>query len=516
MNEQRLFLDWINVHKGSMEVTLDPERITAEGREGMERNERRFGIRMDMSGHGIKRDRLPFGVKIAIEKPRKSEPWLVEDRPWEKQLQWVTVIHEEGKYRCWYSVQFPKPLGGENAGQTFREGRQMDVGKSGLCYAESTDGVQWVKPELGLFAFEGSKANNIVAIWQVSETAVFLDRSAPPEERYKAFVWDKLSDDPDRPDYGLFGAVSPDGVHWTQLPEPLIPEFCDTQNVVYWDEQKRKYVGYFRGGLGGRAIRYAETDDFRRWPSPEVIAHAGPLDHPGDDYYNNGFTRHPDDPSIKLIFNSVFHHYDGTLDVRLGVTHNGKAVNWVSYDPIIELGRPGEWDCGMIFVGPNMVRLPDGTLAVPYRGLDYTHIAPFSQFYGSDYDDDRSTAYAWAVWDDGRIAGVEAEDYGELWTRPEEVNGRAVEVNARTSKIGSVEAELWESITPYHAKPIPGYTFEECIAFRGDEIWTPLRWKGKSDLSELADKKVQVRIRLSSAIVPPLYHQAWAAYLSTA
>ena len=31
-----------------------------------------------------------------------------------------------------------------------------------LCYAESNDGIEWRKPELGLHEFQGSKANNIV------------------------------------------------------------------------------------------------------------------------------------------------------------------------------------------------------------------------------------------------------------------------------------------------------------------------------------------------------------------
>ncbi len=497
MSTTRLFLDWLHVDKGSMEATYDPERISDEGRAIIERNKKMFGIYPDLSGHGMKRNRLPFGITIAVEPARKSSPWLVEDQPWEKSLLWVTVIHEEDKYRCWYPVAFPKPLGGENAEQTFHEGRQMDTGKYGLCYAESADGLHWVKPELGLFAFEGSKANNIVAIWQMSETAIFRDPVASPEERYKAFIWDKVSDDPNRADYGLFGAVSPDGLRWSRLPEPLIREFCDTQNIVYWCEQKKKYVGYFRGGLGGRAIRYAETDDFRQWPSPEIIAHPGPLDHPSDDYYNNGFTRHPDDPAIKLIFNSVFHHNTDLLDVRLGITHTGKVVNWVSYEPIIPVGKPGDWDCAAIYVGPNMVRLPDGALAVPYHGLNYTHGEHFGPFYG-DYDDGKS-GYAWAQWDDGRIAGIEAADHGEFWTGAEVCTGGPIEINARTSKVGRVEVELWESLTWFVSKPIPGFTFAECVPFTGDELWTPLRWRGKADLSELKGKRIQLRVRLSSA-----------------
>ena len=31
-----------------------------------------------------------------------------------------------------------------------------------ICYAESTDGINWTRPTLGLVEFEGSKNNNII------------------------------------------------------------------------------------------------------------------------------------------------------------------------------------------------------------------------------------------------------------------------------------------------------------------------------------------------------------------
>ena len=66
------------------------------------------------------------------------------------------------------------------------------------CYAESDDGIHWRKPELGLFEFRGSKANNIVIASghvgplqvDAGHPAVFKDENpdAPAEARYKAFV----------------------------------------------------------------------------------------------------------------------------------------------------------------------------------------------------------------------------------------------------------------------------------------------------------------------------------------
>jgi len=183
MSTTKLFLDWLHVDKGGMEATYDPERISDEGRAIIERNKKMFGIYPDLSGHGMKRNRLPFGITIAVEPARKSTSWLIEDQPWEKSLLWVTVIHDEGKYRCWYSVAFPKPLGGENAEQTFHEGRQMDVGKYGLCYAESADGRpalgQAADGAVGLRGLEGQQHRRHLA----DERDRHLPRSVRPGRR---------------------------------------------------------------------------------------------------------------------------------------------------------------------------------------------------------------------------------------------------------------------------------------------------------------------------------------------
>ena len=54
------------------------------------------------------------------------------------------------------------------------------------CYAESRDGFHWVKPELGLFEFEGSKKNNIVySVPRLDNFTPFKDTNpdCPPDER---------------------------------------------------------------------------------------------------------------------------------------------------------------------------------------------------------------------------------------------------------------------------------------------------------------------------------------------
>ena len=38
------------------------------------------------------------------------------------------------------------------------------------------------------------------------------------------------------------GGVSPDGIHWKMIPDPLCVEYSDTQIVPYYDTVLQKYV----------------------------------------------------------------------------------------------------------------------------------------------------------------------------------------------------------------------------------------------------------------------------------
>ncbi len=46
--------------------------------------------------------------------------------------------------------------------------------------------------------------------------------------------------------YALMAAVSPDGLKWTNLPEPISIEVSDTHNICYYDRVLEKYVLYTR------------------------------------------------------------------------------------------------------------------------------------------------------------------------------------------------------------------------------------------------------------------------------
>lgn len=488
-----LFVDWFHVKKGDLQVTLDPERISPAGKELLETYARDFQKTFEQDGHRFKPSDIPFGIRIVQEPAERTTPWLVNDQPWERSVTSPTVLFDEGRYRCWYSAR----LTGEPQKTTVDQGQVMEVSGSALAYAESSDGLTWTKPSLKSQSFQGSTANNLVSPFH-NGGAVFRDDHGPADERYKVFHFDELpkEDGPagasPKARYGLYGVTSPDGFHWKKHSQPLVRYFSDTVNIAAWDALLEKYVGFFRHHLSGRTISRAETTDFWNWPAPVPLLYAGPLDSPADDYYTNGYTQYPGDPQLRLLFAAIYHRDQDSVDVRLAVSRDGRAFSWLSYEPIIKLGAAGQWDGGSLYAQPNLVQLPDGRLALPYDGYSTTHNEVWFKNFYKDYGS--KSGIAWALWKEGRLAGIEAAQSGQFTTNSARFDGNQIQINARTVGAGSVEIELRE-----RGKAIDACSFDDCVPFRGDEIWADCRWKGRQDLTDLRGRSIELAVRLRTA-----------------
>ena len=103
-------------------------------------------------------------------------------------------------------------------------------------YAESSGGITWHKPELGLIDFEGSTANNLVIDDpDLVNFSPFLDEEAPAEERYKGIGRRGA----------IFTATSPDGLHLRKNREPMQTEGpFDSHNIAFRDPWTGRYVMY--------------------------------------------------------------------------------------------------------------------------------------------------------------------------------------------------------------------------------------------------------------------------------
>ena len=146
-----------------------------------------------------------------------------------------SVIRVGQKYRMWYSAISDTTV----VGSVSRSAR--------IAYAESNDGIHWVKPELGLTEFQGNPRNNLVRMpprldfSRIEPLACFV-LYEPDEEnssrRYKMAVYGRyyLSDDAKKRTPGenipstIYPFFSADGLNWQlAVPEPKGKWFDETE-----------------------------------------------------------------------------------------------------------------------------------------------------------------------------------------------------------------------------------------------------------------------------------------------
>ena len=198
-------------------------------------------------------------LKRTMHQPTKKGAVIRPDLPWETTLQTRSVPawdEKEKVFKLWMITSTNVP------------------GAGGMTYATSKDGVQWTKPVLGQWDFQGSRENNFMALeptmqWPENaiENVVYDPDDADPARRYKGFL-------------GAFDRrpmVSPDGVHWTLLDVPAIPS-QDESNMSY-DRQTRTFIATVKhGGPYGRSVHLSTSQDFEHWTKPVLIFHADELD----------------------------------------------------------------------------------------------------------------------------------------------------------------------------------------------------------------------------------------------
>lgn len=243
-----------------------------------------------------------------------------------------------------------------------------------LCLAESNDGVEWVKPSLGIYDFNNSTANNIL-LDAVGCTPFIEPHShvVPDSERWKMVCSDATNK-------AVFVYASGDGVHWNPVLGKPLSNGDDTQPTGQWDASIGKYVIFMRRNIGAhdsghrRHIGRCVTSNLSDWEQgveagaggcPVVFGPDG-KDPPNLDVYTSAHVAYPsaEHPSVHLFFPSMFSHFlgndthggppnglsnDGLLDTKLLVAHDltGNLTYPAdgSREPFVHLGvnRCGAW-----------------------------------------------------------------------------------------------------------------------------------------------------------------------------
>ena len=254
-------------------------------------------------------------AKPKIHELVRRECVLAHDEPWEGDgCNYHNLICDNGLYRLYY------------LGWTMLSADPNH--KIKVCYAESKDGIHWEKPKLGLCEFNGSKENNIIL--DKNDDAfdnffVFIDENpaCPAEEKYKGIA--KSND-------ALYCFVSSDGINfkkgWLLIDKGLF----DTMNVIFWNREKGKYMGYVRDfhgysrhySEGIRDIRYIESEDFRNWSEPKLLDFGN-----ADDYalYTNCVSQYYRDKHVLVGFPSRYVERKEWTDTFDKLTGKEKRLN---------------------------------------------------------------------------------------------------------------------------------------------------------------------------------------------
>src|SRR5690606_13942227 len=97
-------------------------------------------------------DRLAGGAQLRLHQPVPREIVMVFDRPWEGASSAFHSIFQDGDvYRMYY----------RGSHVVFADGKLDERPHPyGFGYSESRDGINWRRPEVGIFEFQGSKNNN--------------------------------------------------------------------------------------------------------------------------------------------------------------------------------------------------------------------------------------------------------------------------------------------------------------------------------------------------------------------
>lgn len=423
---------------------------------------------------------VPHGIKLKVHKPTiDPTPVIVSDRPWEQDYisAYATFLEDGGMLRCWY----------EN--------------EAGIGYAESHDGVVWEKPNLGLQEWNGSTANNLINI-ATHGHGIFIDPAAVESERYKmvSCYWTET-------ERKVLGAVSPDGLYWTPLPNPLMEhQHADTQNIGLYDAERSKYILYTRQSDGNsqrRGVNRTESDNFRHFPDSEPVLENNPLDAPDLDIYCNGYSPWPGATDAHLMRLSMYERTPDTMNVHLATSRD--CVAWhrpLGQDAWIETVPSAQGAFNTVYACAGVVPTGDGewsTYVGVNRKLHNEPVEKKKKGAGSE-----SGLVRAAVREDGFVS-LSSRGRGGFWTVPFVLNSDSIGINARTLYSGSLRCQILSSSpgdvgsATRFISPVEGYTFDDCQPIVGDHINTPLTWKGGADLSHLQGQTVRLRFDLYKA-----------------
>jgi len=390
-------------------------------------------------------------------------------------------------------------------------------------YAESQDGLHWIKPNLGLVEYGGNKNNNLIltdpAPLGFVNLKVLADPDDPnPERRYKISTHVYFRHNNTR-----LGTLAPfasaDGLRWKLLTKAtprnaelrredlVLPavHFEPCGGLYKWDGM---YYVCGQNALNaprpyhGRVARMYRSTDFVNWSHTSSIgfvrtaqhtllgagrSREGEQTHEGISVWNRG--------NVLLGLYGRWHGAEEWKDVTIdlgfvvsndGVTFREPAHEWT----FLKRGEDGAWDQGGLLQGQGFENIGDETF-IYYGAWDPRHWEDAPARGGIGIATLPRDRFGDLVVED---AGKGAGDYQMPVIQSEFLTaaiptkaGTAARFYLNADGLGA-EADLKIELLDDHGRPLPGFAGKEAAIVRQSGFHTPISWHGQETIAGLPDR----------------------------
>lgn len=404
---------------------------------------------------------------------------------------YVTVRRDpdSGRFQMWYQTHAPRlDAQGKHKGSNYA-----------IAYAESKDGLNWERPELGLLEWKGTKENNIVykGITDQRASGPCLIEAPEANRRGYRYIMSYHTGGVKKGMKGIRVVGSQDGIHWDKASDSLLAELhSDTLNSIVYDPVERQYVMYcrakhiyrtFRGdildtGASRRVARMTGPSLWEEWTSePQNILIPDELDSAKQ---FNFFYGMPVRYHAGIFWGSLWPFKMNTdVVTELAFSRDGVRFERLPARPrLLDLGEDGQWDDGMVF-GNDWIEVGDEWWFY-YSGFDGPHGDPTA----------RQPGIGVATIKKERLISLRGpRGGGVVITRQILWPGGKLLLNADTSG-GEIKVRLSDA----KRRVLDGFDYDDCVPLDSDSVRHTVRWKDKS-IESIAGQTIRLEIFLKEA-----------------
>jgi hypothetical protein len=426
-----------------------------------------------------------------LDRHPKNPVVKARENPWEVEIAWNSEYRDPttGRYQLWYQAY---------SGKLAKDKANRCV----VCYAESQDGVEWEKPNLGLHFYNGIKDTNIVLVGNGGHSvnycnSVVVDPHDPDKaKRYKMAYWDFAKTS--RGEFpGLCVAFSPDGIRWKKHTEaPLLKagytargkevayagesgngwdvplSLSDAMDAIY-DPKRGKFVIYHKMWLDGpdgtnawkHVMGRTESSDFIHWSKPQLVLAPDDADPPSVEFHHSPvfFYNHRYFSLLQILNRS---EGSGVIDVELAISRDG--LEWerpFRRDYFLPRNKAGTFDAGNLTTNATPVFL-DEEFRFYYGGGSSGAIS--QDIYAVN------SGIGLATMPRDRFASLRPRDkIAQVTTKPVDLGPKSrISVNADASR-GAILVELLDAA----GHRVRGYTKEDAVKISGDSLVHSASWR---------------------------------------